>query len=56
MSTQTLLIVDDEAAIRDMLRMALEAAGFRCIEAVNIQEAYRRQECLSALHISIWAN
>ena len=41
MSTQTLLIVDDEAAIRDMLRMALEAAGFRCIEAVNIQEAYR---------------
>ncbi len=41
MSTQTLLIVDDEPAIRDMLRMALEAADFRCIEAEDIQEAYR---------------
>ena len=41
MSTQTLLIVDDEAAIRDMLRMVLETADFRCIEAENIQEAYR---------------
>ena len=41
MSTQTLLIVDDESAIRDMLRMALEAADFRCIEAEDIQEAYR---------------
>ena len=41
MSTQTLLIVDDESAIRDMLRMALEGADFRCIEAEDIHEAYR---------------
>ena len=27
------LVVDDETAIRDMLRMALEIAEFRCIEA-----------------------
>ena len=40
MNTQTVLIVDDEYAIRDMLRMALELASFRCIEAENIQQAY----------------
>ncbi len=36
----TVLIVDDEFAIRDMLRMALELAGFKCIEAENIQQAF----------------
>jgi two-component system, OmpR family, phosphate regulon response regulator PhoB len=41
MSTQTVLIVDDEFAIRDMLRMALELADFRCIEAQDIQSAYQ---------------
>ena len=40
MSDRTVLIVDDEFAIRDMLRMALEIAEFRCIEAENIQQAY----------------
>ncbi len=40
MTTSTVLIVDDESAIRDMLRMALEIAEFRCIEAENIQEAF----------------
>jgi two-component system phosphate regulon response regulator PhoB len=40
MTDRTVLIVDDEFAIRDMLRMALEMAGFRCIEAENIQQAY----------------
>jgi two-component system, OmpR family, phosphate regulon response regulator PhoB len=35
------LIVDDEFAIRDMLRMALELADFRCIEAEDIQSAYQ---------------
>jgi two-component system phosphate regulon response regulator PhoB len=34
------LIVDDEAAIRDMLRMALEFAGFTCIEADTAQKAH----------------
>ena len=37
---RTVLIVDDESAIRDMLRMALELAGMRCLEAETIQQAY----------------
>ncbi|TDG13893.1 phosphate regulon transcriptional regulatory protein PhoB [Seongchinamella unica] len=40
MSERTVLIVDDEFAIRDMLRMALEIAEYRCIEAESIQDAY----------------
>ena len=40
MSETTVLIVDDESAIRDMLRLALEIAEFRCIEAENIQQAF----------------
>jgi len=39
MDNKTVLIVDDEAAIRDMLRVALEMANFRCIEAKNTYEA-----------------
>jgi two-component system phosphate regulon response regulator PhoB len=39
MDTKTVLIVDDEAAIRDMLRVALEMANFHCIEAKNAYEA-----------------
>jgi two-component system phosphate regulon response regulator PhoB len=34
------LIVDDEAPIRDMLRMALELADFTCIEADSAQKAH----------------
>ena len=40
MTERQVLIVDDEFAIRDMLRMALEIAGFRCLEAENIQDAF----------------
>ncbi|MAT92908.1 MAG: phosphate regulon transcriptional regulatory protein PhoB [Halioglobus sp.] len=40
MTARTVLIVDDEFAIRDMLRMALEMAEFRCLEAEDIQKAY----------------
>ncbi|MEH6634085.1 MAG: phosphate regulon transcriptional regulator PhoB [Halioglobus sp.] len=40
MSDRTVLVVDDEFAIRDMLNMALGLAGFRVIEAENIQQAY----------------
>lgn len=40
MSERQVLIVDDEFAIRDMLRMALELSGFRVIEAENIRDAY----------------
>ena len=40
MPGKTVLIVDDELAIRDMLRMTLEMAEFRCIEADNIRDAH----------------
>ncbi|MEM6580436.1 MAG: phosphate regulon transcriptional regulator PhoB [Pseudomonadota bacterium] len=40
MKEPTVLVVDDEDAIRDMLRMALEIAEFRCIEAENIHDAF----------------
>jgi len=40
MAAQTVLIVEDELAIRDMLRMALELAQFDCLEAQNIHEAH----------------
>ncbi|CAA0091042.1 Phosphate regulon transcriptional regulatory protein PhoB [BD1-7 clade bacterium] len=35
-----ILIVDDETAIRDMIRMGLEMSGFDCIEAGDIHEAF----------------
>jgi two-component system, OmpR family, phosphate regulon response regulator PhoB len=40
MHEPTVLVVEDEAAIRDMLRMALEIADYRCIEAEDIQQGY----------------
>jgi two-component system, OmpR family, phosphate regulon response regulator PhoB len=41
MDSTKVLIVDDECAIRDMIRLALEMADFECIEAENIQRAYQ---------------
>ncbi len=40
MSGQTILIVDDETSIRDMLSMALEADGYKAIQAATAQEAH----------------
>lgn len=40
MSGRKILIVDDESAIRDMLRVALEMAEYNCIEAGNAQDAH----------------
>lgn len=40
MSEPTVLVVEDEKAIRDMLRMALEVAKYRFIEAKNIRDAH----------------
>jgi two-component system phosphate regulon response regulator PhoB len=37
--TAAILIVDDEPAIRQMLRFALAGAGFSCLEAENAEEA-----------------
>jgi two-component system phosphate regulon response regulator PhoB len=35
-----ILIVDDEAPIRDMLRMSLELKGYRCLEAEDAVQAH----------------
>lgn len=40
MLDKTILIVDDEAPIRDMLRVALEMAEYSCIEAEDAQQAH----------------
>lgn len=42
MTEVKILIVDDEPAIRDMLRMALEMADFSCIEAETAVDAHAR--------------
>ncbi len=39
MTGKTILIVDDEAAIREMIVIALEMAGYDCFEAENAQQA-----------------
>jgi two-component system phosphate regulon response regulator PhoB len=37
---KTVLIVDDEAAIREMIAIGLEMAGYHCLEASNCQDAH----------------
>ncbi len=39
MTGKTILIVDDEAPIREMIAVALEMAGYECLEAENAQQA-----------------
>ncbi|MDI4636828.1 MULTISPECIES: phosphate regulon transcriptional regulator PhoB [Halomonadaceae] len=40
MSTKTVLIVDDEASIREMIAIALEMADYQVLEADNAQTAH----------------
>ncbi|KZY63128.1 DNA-binding response regulator [Oleiphilus sp. HI0071] len=40
MSDKKILIVDDESAIREMIAVALEMAGYECLEADNARDAY----------------
>ncbi|RLA41734.1 MAG: phosphate regulon transcriptional regulatory protein PhoB [Gammaproteobacteria bacterium] len=40
MAESTILIVDDESAIRDMVTVALEMAGYRCLQAENARDAH----------------
>jgi len=40
MNGKCILIVDDEAPIREMIVVALEMAGYECLEAENIQQAH----------------
>ena len=37
---KNILIVDDEAPIREMIAVALEMAGYECLEAENTQQAH----------------
>ena len=39
MSDSTILVVEDEAAIRDMIGISLERAGFRWFPAASVEEA-----------------
>jgi two-component system phosphate regulon response regulator PhoB len=41
-ASKTVLIVDDEAPIREMIAVALEMAGYECIEAENAQDAHAK--------------
>jgi two-component system phosphate regulon response regulator PhoB len=41
MAMKDVLLIDDEVSIREMLRLALELAGFECREAGDIHEAYQ---------------
>ncbi|WP_422136397.1 phosphate regulon transcriptional regulator PhoB [Endozoicomonas sp. ALD040] len=40
MPGKTILIVDDEAPIREMVTVALEMAGYDCLEAADAREAH----------------
>lgn len=40
MANKRVLIVDDEAPIREMLTLALEMAGYDCLEADNARDAH----------------
>lgn len=40
MSNKTILVVDDEPAIRDMISAALDMAGYNCLQAENAQQAH----------------
>ncbi len=39
-ASKSVLIVDDEAPIREMIAVALEMAGYHCLEAENANEAH----------------
>jgi two-component system, OmpR family, phosphate regulon response regulator PhoB len=40
MNSKTILVVDDEPAIRDMISTALDVAGYSCLQAENAQQAH----------------
>ena len=52
MPESTILIVDDEAAIRDMVGITLDLAGFTSISAANAHDAHISViDNLSLIHI-----
>src|SRR5690606_26708998 len=41
MSKRTILVVEDDRAIREMIAFSLKRAGFRCVEAADVSAARR---------------
>ena len=55
MSQKPVLIVEDEAAIREMIVMTLELAGFDCLQAGDVTEAHQLVvDCRPALILLDW--
>lgn len=52
-NTEVILLVDDEATVRSVLREALERAGFTVIEAGNYYEAIREAGNIEFLDLLI---
>lgn len=42
MNNETILVVEDEPAIREMIMTALEMAGFECVQAEDVSAAHRQ--------------
>src|SRR5699024_8816266 len=42
MNTETILVVEDEPAIREMIVTTLEMAGFECLQAKDVNEAHNQ--------------
>lgn len=42
MNNETILVVEDEPAIREMIMTALEMAGFECVQAEDVSSAHRQ--------------
>lgn len=42
MQSDTILVVEDEPAIREMIMMALDMAGFQCLQAEDALQAYQQ--------------
>lgn len=54
-SQKPILIVEDEAAIREMIVMTLELAGFDCLQAGDVAEAHQLVvDCRPALILLDW--
>ena len=42
MNTETILVVEDEPAIREMIVTTLEMSGFECLQAEDVNDAHTK--------------